>query len=380
MALIPSLLNRRAYARALAPLAVTLASLTACSGRDENEAVGDGGGGGATTGNGGKVASSGGVGGVAGRDVGTAEAGSAGVVGNTAGANGGVSAGGAQSGGSSGVEAGSGGGGAGGVASGGSGGAAAPSTTFHVFLLIGQSNMAGGAKTDPADLQENPRVKVLGYDACNATGRKYNEWDTASPPLHACWSNGIGPGDQFGKTLISKLPAGDTIGLVPCAIPGVDIDFFRKGVVSARRKEFSIPPDNHWSSAYDWVLERARLAQQQGGVIDGIIFHQGESDIGQTVWLDKVKDMVEDLRTDLTLGSAPFIAGELLYGGAGNGHNTIVNQLPSRIANTTVVSAAGLKGVDSFHFDSAGVRLLGQRYAEAISKAKGWNYTGAHPD
>ncbi len=240
-----------------------------------------------------------------------------------------------------------------------------------MYLLIGQSNMAGGAEPNAEDRVEDERIRVLGYDACAATGRVYNEWDTAAPPLHSCWSNGIGPADHFAKTLIEALPAGDTIGLIPCGIPGVDIDFFRKGVVSSRRDEFTIPPDDHWDTAYDWVVERARLAQADGGVIDGILFHQGESDSGQTVWLDKVKEMVDDLRSDLDLGEAPFVAGELLYGGACEGHNAIIAQLPDRVSNAHVVSAAGLNGVDSFHFDSAGYRTFGQRYGEAMIEALG---------
>jgi hypothetical protein len=242
---------------------------------------------------------------------------------------------------------------------------------FRVYLLIGQSNMAGGAETNAEDLVEDERVRVLGYDDCAATGRRYNEWDTAAPPLHACWSNGIGPGDSFAKTLVQALPSGDTIGLVPCAIPGVDIDFFRKGVVSARRSEFTIPPDNHWDTAYDWVIERALIAQESGGVIDGILFHQGESDSDQDIWLDKVVEMVTDLRQDLSLGPVPFVAGELLYSGCCNAHNDLVNQLPSRLENAHVASAAGLAGVDEFHFDSAGVRTLGARYGEAMIQALG---------
>lgn len=247
---------------------------------------------------------------------------------------------------------------------------------FRVYLLIGQSNMAGGAETEPGDLEEDERIRVLGYDDCAATGRAYNEWDTASPPLHACWSEGIGPGDHFAKTLIEALPAGDTIGLVPCAIPGVDIDFFVKGVVSARRGEFTIPPDNHWDSAYDWVLERAILAQDAGGVIDGVIFHQGESDSGEpnrSLWADKVAGIVADLRTDLGGAEFPLVVGELLYDGCCGSLNTIVNQLPSSIPNTYVASAADLNGVDQFHFDAPGVRTLGQRYGEAMIEALGLN-------
>ena len=228
-----------------------------------------------------------------------------------------------------------------------------------------------GVSLEPQDLVEDERIQVLGYDDCAQTGRVYNEWDVASPPLHACWSNGIGPGDHFAKTLVEALPEGDTLGLVPCGISGVDIDFFRKGVTSARRDEFVIPPDDHWDTAYDWVIERAELAQAAGGIIDGIIFHQGESDSGQVVWIDKVEEMVEDLRTDLGMGEAPFVAGELLYGGACEGHNVIISQLPENISNTYVVSAEGLNGVDQYHFDSAGVRTIGQRYGEAMIGAPG---------
>ena len=39
----------------------------------------------------------------------------------------------------------------------------------------------------------------------------------------------------FGKTLADALPPEVTIGIVGNAISGVDIDFFRKGVRSARR-------------------------------------------------------------------------------------------------------------------------------------------------
>lgn len=256
----------------------------------------------------------------------------------------------------------------------GSGGTGGEANRFRVFLLIGQSNMFGGAAIDAPDLEEDERIRVLGYDDCAATGRAYNEWDTAAPPLHACWSQGLGPGDYFAKTLIEALPAGDTIGLVPCAIPGVDIDFFVKGVISARRGEFTIPPDNHWDSAYDWVIERALLAQAAGGVIDGIIFHQGESDSSEpnrSLWTNKVKGIVEDLRTDLGGGEFPFVAGELLNSGCCGSMNTIVNQLPSSIANAYVASANGLNGVDQYHFDAPGVRTLGQRYGEAMIEALG---------
>ena len=233
-----------------------------------------------------------------------------------------------------------------------------------VFLLIGQSNMVGAPKPEPEDEVEDPRVVMLAYAECENLERSYNHWYTAKPPLHGCYA-GVGPGDYFGKALAGAYPKA-TIGLVPLGINGVDIDFFLKGAVSARRREFRIPPDNHWSGAYEWVLERARLAQQVGK-IRGILFHQGESDTGSSQWVGKVKQLVTDLRQELGIGEVPFVAGELLRTGCcGAGHNPFVNLLRTEIGNSKVVSAERLNGLDAAHFDLASQRELGARYGAAM--------------
>jgi len=232
---------------------------------------------------------------------------------------------------------------------------------FHCFLLLGQSNMAGYALAQASDKVEDPRVLVLGYDNNAALGRVTNKWDVACPPLHASWLNAIGPGDWFGKTMIQKVPAGDTIGLIPCAISGEKIEIFMKS----------------GGTKYNWIINRARIAQQNGGVIEGIIFHQGESNSGDPNWPGKVKTLVEDLRKDLNLGNVPFLPGELLYSGPCAGHNKLVNQLPSLIPNCYVVSASGLV-VDPgdtqyrLHFSHDSSVTLGKRYADKMIQALGW--------
>jgi hypothetical protein len=248
-------------------------------------------------------------------------------------------------------------------------GQAKPGNDLQLFILFGQSNMEGAAAAEAEDKTINERVFVLGYDTDDkCLGRNWNEWSLAQPPLHRCFA-GLGPGDWFAKTLADTWTDAQ-IGLVPNAISGVDIDFFRKGVVSTRRKEFQIPPDNQREGAYDLMIERARLAQQRGR-IRGILFHQGESDTGKTEWLDKVAEIVGDLRKDLELDAAevPFIAGELPYEACCSSHNPIVNQLPQRIPNAHVVSAEGLGLKDRFHFDAAGQREMGKRYAAAFLNA-----------
>jgi len=237
---------------------------------------------------------------------------------------------------------------------------------FHLFLLLGQSNMAGTPLPEPRDLVRNPRVYVLSYADCAAQEREYGHWSVASPPLHGC-NAGLGPGDGFGRILADAYPDA-RIGLIPCAISGVDIDYYRKGVVSARRHEFLIPPDNHWSGAYEWVVERARLAQRSG-VIRGILLHQGESDSGDPAWTGKIKEIVEDLRSDLGLGDVPLVAGELLHGGLCEKHNALVNELPRVVSNTSVASARGLGGMDPHHFDLDAQRELGRRFGARMLEA-----------
>jgi hypothetical protein len=232
---------------------------------------------------------------------------------------------------------------------------------FHCFLLLGQSNMAGYPTAQPSDKVQNSRISVLGYDECAATGRHTNQWAVAVPPLHECGVGAIGPGDWFSKTLISSLPLNDTIGLIPCAISGEKIETFMK--VGGPK--------------YYWIIDRARLAQQAGGVIEGILFHQGESNNGDPSWPGKVQQLVSDLKADLGLGDVPFLAGELLYSGSCAGHNVLVNQLPSLIPNCYVISASGLVVDPSdttwqLHFSHDSQVTFGQRYADTMKSALGW--------
>jgi hypothetical protein len=221
--------------------------------------------------------------------------------------------------------------------------------------------MAGYPKAQEADKVKNPRIKVLGYDNCSATGRKQDQWDTAVPPLHECWNGAIGPGDYFAKTLVDVIPASDTIGLVPCAISGEKIETFLKS----------------GGSKYNWILQRAKAAQQAGGVIEGMLFHQGESNNGDSSWPGKVNTLVTDLRNDLKLGNVPFLAGELPYDGGCAGHNTLVNKLPTVVSNAYVVSAQGLAldPADTqwrLHFGHDAQVTFGKRYEAKMVEALHW--------
>ena len=49
----------------------------------------------------------------------------------------------------------------------------------------------------------------------------------------------------------------------------------------------------------------------------------------------------------------------------------MINQLPDQITNSFVVSAEGLVGSDTAHFDLAGQRELGIRYGNEVLEALG---------
>jgi len=227
---------------------------------------------------------------------------------------------------------------------------------FHVFLLLGQSNMAGFEQAVDADRVANPRIVALGFDDCPAAGRTEGNWSVAVPPLHECWNAALGPGDSFARAMLETYPAGDRIGLVPAALSGKPVETFLRGL-----------PD----SRYDWILSRARAAQDAGGVIDAILYHQGESNCGQSDWPDKVAAFVGDLRNDLGIGDdVPFLAGELLYSGDCARHNALVGRLPDSLPNAHVVPAAGLEMAPGdpwrVHFSRDAAIELGRRFADTL--------------
>jgi hypothetical protein len=232
---------------------------------------------------------------------------------------------------------------------------------FHVFILLGQSNMAGYPKAQDTDKVNNQRIQVLGFDNCAATGRVQDQWGVAVPPLHECGVGAIGPGDWFSKTMIDKIPAGDTIGLVPCALSGQAIEVMSKG-----------------GSKYDWIIQRVKKAQQRGGVVEGMLFHQGESNCGDPAWPGKVKQFYADLKSDLGLGNIPFLAGELAPTGGCSKHNALVDSLPGVMGNSTyVISAQGLvlDPTDTqwhLHFDHGSQVTFGKRYAATMIQALHW--------
>lgn len=226
---------------------------------------------------------------------------------------------------------------------------------LHLYLLIGQSNMAGRGAVEPDDKKPHPRVLMLTLA---------NTWAPAVDPLHSDKPNaGVGLGSAFGRTMADADPQ-VTIGLIPCAVGGTPLQRWQKG-----------------GDLYKQAVARAIRAQADG-TLRGILWHQGEADSGKeslaASYGDRLAGMVGDLRTELGAADVPFVAGQLgrflARGTDGQPSywplvNEQIDSLPKRVPRTAVASSADLthKG-DSVHFDAASLREFGRRYAEALNK------------
>ena len=266
-----------------------------------------------------------------------------------------------------------------------------PDTTFYIFLAFGQSNMVGDAKPEDIDYQGvSPRFLMMpAIDQPAATGnnrggiRKKYKWYRATPPLNRV-SAGLSPCDYFGRTMVEKLPSNIKVGIINVAVGGCRIEHFFKEYDPRELARSGWPTwfvncmAEYDSIQYVRLLDCA-LRAQHVGVIKGILLHQGESNAGDTKWPLKVKKVYEDLLQDLHLKAedVPLLAGEVVHAeqnGKSQTANRLVDILPQTVPTSHVISSRGCEAnpEDTNHFNAAGYRELGKRYAEVMLKLLGY--------
>jgi hypothetical protein len=222
--------------------------------------------------------------------------------------------------------------------------ASEPPTDMKIFLLIGQSNMAGRGKVEPMDQVPHPRVFVLNKD---------REWVPAVDPLHFDKPEriGTGLGKTFGEAIAEAHP-GAKIGLVPAAFGGSALDEWAPG-------------QPHYVAA----VERAKVALRRGKLA-GILWHQGEADSAPdkaATYTLRFERLIAVLRAEFEAPDVPVVVGETgRFRAEGATINAVIAGLPARVPHCAFVSAEGLGDQgDKVHFDSAAFRELGRRYAKA---------------
>lgn len=232
-----------------------------------------------------------------------------------------------------------------------------------VFILAGQSNMAGRGLVEPQDTIPSDRVLTINHNG---------EIIVAKEPLHFYEKTltGLDCGLSFGKTIIKEAPDSISVLLLPCAIGGSSI--------------------SQWlgDSLYRNVRlltnfkEKAAIGKKFGN-IKGILWLQGESDANQTdypYYKDRLARLLKKFREIAGDENLPVLIGSL--GSYSDDENWMkineqIKLYSSTDTNSFVIDTHDLKDKgDKIHYNSEGQRLIGNRFANAFLK----KYTGIPKD
>jgi len=300
-----------------------------------------------------------------------------------------------------------------------------------VYLLVGQSNMVGSSgdgtrRADPgAPDERNDRVRQLNVPPNDGFSLFTDAEDFRSPelasvgvpivtaedPLHVPAREGgeagkgfeyIGLGLTFGKTALADTTR--EVVLVPAAWSGsafCDNDAGPPGQWNAR-------PTDVAALGNTWLFDRAVLRAdkalaESGGILRGILWHQGESDAKEEcapLYADNLELLAEELRRRIApdargpaLRTAnapiPFVVGTMSRGDDERGPDyselsppkALIDQVHRSIADRVAYSAVSIHDDlvpangypcgqgDCIHFGAEALREMGRRYHAALEEA-----------
>lgn len=300
-----------------------------------------------------------------------------------------------------------------------------PAQAPDVYLLIGQSNMEGSTEIGSREVDGldsmHPRIQQLNVRQNNrdlfATDAHFSDeafnvmeprFVGAEDPLHeprfptqpGKGGTFIGPGLSFAKAALENTT--QTIVLVPAAWSATG--FCANGDEALA---WNAKPSDEAAQGGTLLTERAltrlRIAlRDTGGILRGILWHQGEADANTGPCSERYEnsllDLIRRLRTEAQedpRGSSargpdaavPFVIGTMSRGDDERGVFSVFSankqrvdiahrNIPNRLAYTATALADDLVppafpcGQGScIHFGAAAQRELGQRYYRALQSA-----------
>jgi hypothetical protein len=241
---------------------------------------------------------------------------------------------------------------------------------LSLFILAGQSNIAGRGKVPKSGQNANARVFVFGNDyrwriAVEPIDDPSNQVDKVSEDPDA----GFSPALAFATSLLERRP--DMViglipcGLIPCARGGSSIYQWRRSLSE--------------NTLYGSCLKRVRAASTVGNVA-GVLFFQGEADAiapelyQETVllpdeWGDRFVALVNNWRNDLGLPELPVVFAQI---GSNTAPDIFINwtvvkeqQRSVEMPFCAMITTDDLALKDAVHFTSESYQIIGQRFAEA---------------
>ena len=238
---------------------------------------------------------------------------------------------------------------------------------YDVYLLIGQSNMAGRGTMIAGD--EKPIEGVYLLDTEGNVVPATNPLNQYSTIRKEMKHQQINPGFSFSQEIYKA--TGRKVLLVVNARGGSNISEWAKGKTTTF--DYTDASGKKSSVSLSFLSEAIRRTKQATayGPLKAILWHQGESNSSSpSGYMDKLTELVSNLRAEL--GAVPFIAGEIApWHKNKDKFNPIINTISTVIPNSDCVSSEGcnmLLAENDPHFGRDGQILLGQRYAEKVLK------------
>lgn len=232
--------------------------------------------------------------------------------------------------------------------------------SFDIFVIAGQSNTNSGIGLDYTIDQPDSNILQLGrnppYDYLIIPAKEPLQHHTSNKKQ-------IGFGLTFAKLYNKYLnPDKKPILIIPCGYGGT-----------------SLQQDWTFDGAlYTDMIERVQqtLKKYPNSTVKAILWHQGESDVGNTNYSNLLDNFILKSRTDISQ-EFPFIVGGMVpYWVSLKEENitqqNIIKDTPNRVENVgyadpeipSVIKKTD-DTVDVIHYDAPGQRELGQRYFNA---------------
>jgi len=223
---------------------------------------------------------------------------------------------------------------------------------LDIYLVIGQSNMAGRATIRNED--SHPLTSCYLF-----TGDIKTPWIIATNPLNRYSTvrktinmQRLSPAYSFARSMVSENPNKE-IGLVVNARGGTKIVQWLPG-----------------TELYNEAIKQTHKALKFGK-LKGVIWHQGEGDCDSLrvyMYLGRLEILINAIREEFNHPTLSFVAGQLFENKKRHAFNKMILQLPGFIRNTGVATSEGTTVFDETHFDSESAIVMGKRYALEMKK------------
>ncbi len=226
---------------------------------------------------------------------------------------------------------------------------AASASITEVVLVTGQSN-ALGAETGYDPEQDAPHPGAFAFTETGWEVADLNQiWDLGwHPRNHPDTDPSNNFGFHFART-VAERRLDRVIGFILVTAPGASI--------------------SHWDYETEFYLEirnkviNALNELPSKATIDGILWHQGETDWADTdFYSNKLKVLISNFRGESWFGNnRPFICGETVESPV---NNRLMALNTDGDAWTGCVTSEGAQTfLDGLHFSADGLRTIGTRYA-----------------